>query len=114
MNTRFITILLLITFIITFLLFCSVGCSEVVSKTPIDTEFIAAYDAMETVYEYKYDWYHCDFKLLPVIKQVHHNAVYRVQYQLTYSNGESYAKWEEVDKTTYEKAVKIISGGSEQ
>ncbi len=112
MNTKFISIIFLIAFILT-LLFCSVGCAEVISETPIDAEFIAAYDAMETIYEYKYDWYHGDFKLLPVYKQVHHAEVYKVQYQIIYSDGNSYTEWREVDKVTYEEAEKALAAMGE-
>jgi hypothetical protein len=85
------------------------GCAEVVSTKPIDTDYTAAYDAMETVYEYKYDWYHGDFKMLPVYKSVHHAAVYRVQYEDVYSDGKVYHRWQEVDKAEYDRAVKAIA-----
>lgn len=84
------------------------GCTEIVSERAINTDYITAYDAMETVYEYKWDWWHGDFKYLPVYKMVHHNAVYKVQYEITYSDGSSETYWKEVDKTTYEDALKEI------
>lgn len=84
------------------------GCAEVVSETPIDTEYVAAYDAMETVYEYKYDWIHSDWKYLPVYKSVHHEAEYKVQYKIVYSDGSDTTTWRKVDKQTYEEAVRIV------
>ena len=65
MKTRLITSILLIAFIITFL-FCSVGCAEVVSETPLDTDFIAAHDEVVTDYEYKYNALEGEFVLVPV------------------------------------------------
>ena len=101
-----------IPLILALLLFLA-GCSEVVSETPIDTECSTAYDAMEMVYEYKYDWYHGDFVYLPVYKMVHHDAVYRVQYKVTYSDGNTYVRWRTVDEDEYEKAVEQIGGQDE-
>lgn len=107
MNTRFITIILLIAFILTFL-FCSVGCAEVVSETPIDTDFIAAHDEVVTDYEYKYNAWKGEFVLVPVIKTVYKEDCYKVQYKITYSDGNSYTVWREVDRQTYEEALKVI------
>ena len=88
-----------------------VGCTEVISETPIDTEYIAAYDAMETVYEYKFDVLHGDFKLLPVLKRVHHEEEFKVQYKIVYSNGDQNTVWRTVDKQTYEEALGEIENG---
>jgi hypothetical protein len=93
-----------------FIVICTIltSCTKVVSEIPIDTEYIAAYDAMETVYEYKYDWINGEYKLLPVYKQVHHSEVYRVQYKIVYSDGNETTVWRKVDRPTYEEALKII------
>lgn len=91
-------------------MFCVIltGCAEAVSETPINTEYIEAYDAMETVYEYKYDWLHGEYKYLPVYKQVHHSEVYKVQYRVIYSDGSDTTIWKEVDRQTYEEALEIV------
>ena len=95
-------------------LFCVMSCTEaIVSQVPIDVDFIAAYDALETVYEYHWDWYHMDYKYLPEYKLVHHEAVYRVQYSLTYSDGKTETVWREVDKDTYEEAKNEIEKDTE-
>jgi hypothetical protein len=91
-----------------------VGCAEIVSEKPIDTEYIAAYDAMETVYGYKYDWFHGDFKYLPEIKQVHHEEEYKVQYERVWSDGSTDIYWLTVSKEEYENALRQIKeGGAE-
>lgn len=99
-----------LTITICVIMLCAIltGCAEVVSETPIDTEYVAAYDAMETVYEYKYDWLHGDWKYLPVYKQVHHEAEYKVQYKIVYSDGSDTTTWRKVDKQTYEEVLKIL------
>ena len=97
--------------IICTMMFVLVGCAEVVSETPIDTEYIAAYDAMETVYEYKYDWVHSDWKYLPVYKLVHHEEKFKVQYKIVYSDGSDKTVWREVDEQTYEAALREVENG---
>jgi len=98
--------------IICTMMFALIGCSDVVSETPIDTEYIAAYDAMETVYEYQWDWLHGDFKLMPVYKSVHHEEKFKVQYKIVYSNGDEYTEWRTVDKQTYEEALREMENGT--
>lgn len=88
------------------------GCTEVVSEKPIDTKYTAAYDAMETVYSYKYDWWHGDFKYLPELKMVHHDEKYEVQYEIVYANGSTQNEWRTVSKAEYEAALIDIEGAS--
>lgn len=94
--------------LIVFICLLLAGCAEKVSEIPIDTEYIEAYSAMESVYEYKYDWYHGDFVYLPILKQVHHPEEYKVQYEVTYSDGGTNTVWRTVDKETYEDALKQL------
>ena len=88
------------------ILMCLCACGkDMVSKEIVNTEYTPAYDAMETVYEYKWDWWHGDFVYVPNLKQVHHEEVFKVQYKITYSDGSEETCWEEVDKELYEKAL---------
>lgn len=108
--TRYIAIAVCAVLLFTLL----TGCVEVVFEKVIDVEYVAAYDAMETVYEYKYDWLHGEFKYLPVYKTVHHDAVYNVQYEIIYSDGTTTTRWKEVTKDEYDKALSSIKkGGAE-
>lgn len=100
--------ILVITICVFMLCAILTGCAEVVSETPIDVEYIAAYDAMETVYEYKYDWINGKYRYFPVYKQVHHSASYKVQYKVVYSDGNEDTYWREVDRQIYEEALKIV------
>ena len=110
MKIKIISIVLVMCFIIPF---AFTGCTEV-SRTPIDTEYIAAYDAMETVYEYKFDAWNGDFVLLPVYKQVHHEDEYKVQYEIVWSDGSVEQRWVTVDKAKYEEAKKALAERSNQ
>lgn len=89
------------------------GCAEIVSEKPIDTEYIAAYDAMETVYGYKYDWLNGELRYLPEYKMVHHEEEYKVQYERMWSNGYTDTYWVTVSKAEYENALKEIEKGGE-
>lgn len=89
------------------------GCAEVVSRTAIDTDYTAAYDAMEMVYDYEYDYMNGKWVYLPFYKNVHHDAEYRVKYKVVYSNGDVYEDWEIVDKAEYERAMKALAERSE-
>lgn len=84
------------------------GCAEAISEEPINVDFIEAYSAVETKYEYKYDWYHGDYRMVPVIKTVYHPDEYRVQYRVTYDNGSTATVWRTVDRQIYEDALKIL------
>ena len=104
------TVLLICTALI-ILLFT--GCAEIVSEKPIDAEYIAAYDAMKTVYGYKYDWLNGEFRYLPEIKMVHHEEKFKVQYERLYSDGSTETYWVTVSKAEYEDALKAIGKGGE-
>lgn len=102
--------IIIVCLVICTMMYALIGCTEVVSEVPIDTEYIEAYSAMESVYEYRYDWYHGDFVYVPVLKQVHHSAEYKVQYKVTYSDGTTDTRWRTVDKATYEETLKQLEG----
>jgi hypothetical protein len=105
--TKRISAIILIACLLACLIFLT-GC-EVVSEIPISVEYIPAYDAMETQYEYKYDMWHGDFVMLPVLKMVHHEEQYKVQYEITYSDGYKTTDTRTVDKATYEEAKRAIA-----
>ena len=102
------TAIILIACFLACLIFLT-GCEEVVAETPVNVEYVAAYDAMETQYEYKYDMWHGDFVMLPVLKMVHYEERYKVQYKILYSDGSEVLSWRTVDKATYEEAKQAIS-----
>ena len=90
------------------MLFCFVGCNEIVSEKPIDVEFNFSYDAMETEYVYKYDWWNGEFKYLPEVKMVHHDAEYKVLYERVWENGYTDTIWVTVSKAEYDNALQEI------
>ena len=79
-----------------------VSCYETVSEKPIDSRYTAAYSAMETVYNYKYDWLYGDWRYLPEMRMVDHDEKYEIQYEITYSDGSVVKTWRSVSKEEYE------------
>ena len=90
------------------------GCNVVVSEKPIDAQYIAPYDAVETEYNYKYDWWNGEFKYLPETKTVHHAAEYKVQYERVWENGYTETYWAVVSKAEYENILQQIKKGGEK
>lgn len=98
------------------LLISIVSCTKPkteVSEKPIHTDFISAHSAVTTEYEYQWDWWNGEYRLLPVYKEVRYPDTYKVQYEITYSDGSTKTEWREVDKPTYESVLKEIGEESE-
>ena len=79
---------------------------EMVSREAIDRRYTAAYDSIETDYQYKYNLFEGAFALVPEVKTVHHEEVYEVLYRVTYDNGSTYDWWETVGEAEWEAAGK--------
>ena len=87
------------------------GCYEAskrseVSREAIDRRYTAAYDSIETDYQYKYNLFEGAFALVPEVKTVHHEEVYEVLYRTTYDDGSTRDRWETVGKEEWEEAGK--------
>ncbi len=87
------------------------GCYEAskrseVSREAIDRRYTAAYDSIETEYQYKYNLFEGAFALVPEVKTVHHEEVYEVLYRTTYDDGSTRDRWETVGKEEWEAAGK--------
>lgn len=85
------------------------GCYEAskrseVSREAIDRRYTAAYDSIETDYQYKYNLFEGAFALVPEVKTVHHEEVYEVLYRTTYDDGSTRDRWETVGKEEWEAA----------
>lgn len=77
---------------------------EMVSREAIDRRYTAAYDSIETDYQYKYNLFEGAFALVPEVKTVHHEEVYEVLYRTTYDDGSTRDRWETVGKEEWEAA----------
>ena len=87
------------------------GCYEAskrseVGREAIDRRYTAAYDSIETDYQYKYNLFEGAFALVPEDKTVHHEEVYEVLYRTTYDDGSTRDRWETVGKKEWEATGK--------
>lgn len=87
------------------------GCYEAskrseVSREAVDRRYSAAYDSIETDYQYKYNLFEGTFVLVPEVKTVHHEEVYEVLYRVTYDDGSTRDRWETVGEEEWEAAGK--------
>ena len=96
--------IVLIVLILLFVLCACNGKTEV-SREVIDWSYTAPFDGMETDYVYKYNVFSGEFVLVPEVKTVHHDAVYKIQYRVTYDDGSTADVWEEVTAAEYEKVT---------
>ncbi len=78
------------------------GCMEVESEKPIAVQFVPAHSEIDTSYEYRYDLWSGGFKMMPKIETVWYEDTYKVQYEITYTNGSSYTAWRTVNKAIYD------------
>ena len=64
-------------FVILFCFSVLTGCEqkEEVSRDVIDCRYTAAHDTIETDYDYKYDVWSDEFRLMPNTHTVHHDAI---------------------------------------
>lgn len=75
-----------------------------VNREAIDRRYTAAYDSVETDYQYKYNLFEGTFVLVPEVKTVHHEEKYEVLYRTTYDDGSTRDRWETVGEEEWEAA----------
>ena len=75
-----------------------------IGRVAVDRRYTAAYDSIETDYQYKYNFIKGEFVLVPDIKTVHHEEVYEVLYRTDYDDGSMRERWETVGKEEWEVA----------
>jgi len=78
------------------------GCAAEIKRTPIDCRYTEAYSAVETGYEYKYDYWNGEWRYLPEVKTVHHPESWEILYVIEYDDGSSQRQWIEVSQHDYE------------
>ena len=97
---------LAIILIVLILLFVLCACSKAeAGREVIDWSYTAPYEGVETDYVYKYNLLKGEFVLVPEVKTVHHDAVYKILYRVTYEDGSTADVWEVVTAAEYEKVT---------
>ena len=83
------------------------GChGKEMRSEPIDCRYTAAYNDVETTYDYKYDIVAGDFRLMPDTHTVHHDEQYEILYRITYEDGTTGESWLTVSRQTYQSFEK--------
>lgn len=100
---------------------CFEGCVATVTKeeteislVELEREPVAVryepphYNAV-TEYEYQWDWWNGDYKLLPVIKNEYVEEKFFVQYAITYTDGSTEYVWNDVPRAIYYEIMRELS-----
>lgn len=100
---------------------CFEGCAATITKeeteislVELEREPVAVryepphYNAV-TEYEYQWDWWNGDYKLLPVIKNEYVEEKFFVQYAITYTDGSTEYVWNDVPQAIYYEIMRELS-----
>lgn len=110
---KLIAIILLSVMAITLCAACGEPVTEV-SREPVDVRYTEAYDAMETDYEYVFDWWKGDFVLVPVMHTVRHEAKWEIQYRIVRSDGSEKTEWVACTEEEYNSTKDKLAAGEEE
>ena len=82
---------------------------EVVDKEPVAAKYEPPHYNAVTEYEYQWDWWNGDYKLLPVIKNEYVEEKFFVQYAITYIDGSTEYIWNDVPRAIYYEIMRELS-----
>ena len=82
---------------------------EVVDKEPVAAKYEPPHYNAITEYEYQWDWWNGDYKLLPVIKNEYVEEKFFVQYAITYTDGSTEYVWNDVPQAIYYEIMRELS-----
>ena len=76
------------------------------SRDVIDYRYTPAHEEVVTEYEYKYDGWKGEFRLMPNTHTKKYNESYELLYKITYTDGSSKEEWQEVTEKEYSEFKK--------
>lgn len=82
---------------------------EVVNKEPVAVRYEPPHYNAVTEYEYQWDWWNGEYKLLPVVKNEYVEEKFFVQYAITYTDGSIEYVWNDVSQAIYYEIMKELS-----
>lgn len=100
---------------------CLIGCQvvteestseivlEVVNKEPVAAKYEPPHYDTATTYEYQWDWWNGEYKLLPVIKNEYVEEKFFIQYAITYTDGSTEYVWNDVPQAIYYEIMRELS-----
>lgn len=97
--------IIVILLIVTVVILCA-GCAEPraeVSREPVDVRYTEAYTEIKTDYQYKYNILGSGWTLVPIVRSVHHEATWEIQYRIIYDNGDEKTEWCRCTEVEYNK-----------
>lgn len=74
---------------------------EVIDKEPVAAKYEPPHYDTATTYEYQWDWWNGEYKLLPVVNSEYVEEKFNVQYEIIYSDGSKDYVWESVPEVLY-------------
>jgi len=77
-----------------------------VSRDVIDCRYTPAHEEVVTEYEYKYDGWKGEYRLMPNTHTKKYNEKYELLYKITYDDGSSEKNWQEVTEKEYSEFKK--------
>ena len=100
---------------------CFDGCAATIAKEETEISLVELerepvairyepphYNAV-TEYEYQWDWWNGDYKLLPVVKNEYVEEKFFVQYAITYTDGSIEYVWNDVPQAIYYEIMRELS-----
>ena len=87
------------------------ACSDIPTASPQQKELlevreVPAHMEIITEYEYKWSWWHGDFKYLPNTYSVSYPTTYEGLYRIYHYDGTHFTQWDTISKEIYESFKK--------
>lgn len=120
-STRVVAAIAVIIIVIVCVGVCLQGCApltdyeetkitlEVIDKEPVAIRYEPPHYNAVTEYEYQWDWWNGDYKLLPVVKNEYVEEKFFVQYEITYTDGSMEYIWNDVPQAIYYEIMRELS-----
>lgn len=120
-STRIVAAIAVIIVVIVCVGVCLQGCApltsheetkitlEVIDKEPVAVKYEPPHYDTATTYEYQWDWWNSEYKLLPVVKNEYVEEKFNVQYAVTYSDGSIEYIWESVPQPIYNEILESLA-----
>jgi hypothetical protein len=81
---------------------CGADTRTVIKKAACESKHIKAYTEVVTDYEYKFDWLHGKYRLVPNTHTVKHKDEYKLMYRTIYDDLTGKTEWVTVSKAEYD------------
>lgn len=120
-STRVVAAIAAIIIVIVCVGVCLQGCApladyeetkitlEIIDKEPVAVRYEPPHYNTSTEYEYKWDWWNGEYKLLPVVKNEYVEEKFFVQYAITYTDGSTECVWNDIPQAVYYEILESLA-----